>query len=334
MPTILAVLGFLLLVAVPSALAAPSQAPGVVTGPSSQLTGRSAMLTGSVTSNGGHTTYTFQYGTTTDYGFHTRVGHLGRNAVGRPVHAHLGRLAPGTAYHFRLVATNDTGTAAGGDQTFTTTPVAPATRRVWFAGSVGAVGAGSLTVNVLWTGTHDGSLNGQTLNLSVPSSARIQSGRHHTPIALASVQVGDLVAIRAATEDDSSFSATGIHVFCNCHWVGGTISSVATGGSGLTVHVDRTGPYDTVLRGQDVPLQVNATTVYLRGGHGRRITLGSLQVGDGVGVVFAASGFFKAPTFNAATATFTAKRVHVWNRRQVPEPFSDSQVAAGTDVSG
>ena len=49
--------------------------------------------------------------------------------------------------------------------------------------------------------------------------------------------------------------------------------------------------------------------------------------------MFAANGFFRAPSFNPSTATFTAKRVHVWNRRQVPEPVSDAQAAAGTSVT-
>jgi hypothetical protein len=59
----------------------------------------------------------FQYGTTTAYGLHTRVQDAGPNAVNRTVYAHLGRLTPGTAYHYRLVATNNAGTATGGDQT-------------------------------------------------------------------------------------------------------------------------------------------------------------------------------------------------------------------------
>ena len=40
----------------------------------------------------------------------------------------------------------------------------------WFAGSVSGVGDSSLTVGVLWTGPNDGSLNGQTLTLNVPTA--------------------------------------------------------------------------------------------------------------------------------------------------------------------
>jgi hypothetical protein len=79
-------------------------------------------------------------------------------------------------------------------------------------------------------------------------------------------------------------------------------------------------------------MEVNADTVYLRGSHHRRIGFGDLQVGDGVGVVFAANGFFKAPGFDPTTATFTAKRVHVWGHAQVPLVSTDLGVAAQTAV--
>jgi hypothetical protein len=308
--------------------------PTVATGTAGRVSAKSARLSGTLSSNGSHTTYTFQYGTTTGYGFHTHVQAVGPNAANRTVYAHLGRLAPGTAYHYRLVATNKAGTATGEDQTFTTAAVVSPSHKVWFAGSVAGVASSSLTVNVLWTGPHDSSLAGQTLKVSVPPSTRIQSGKHHRPIALGSIQLDDLVAIRAVTDDDSNFSATGIHVSCNCHWIGGTISSVPSAGSSLTVHVDRSGPYDGVILHHDVTLHVNDTTIYLRGKHDHRIPFRSLRIGDGVGIVFAANGFFKAPSFDPSTATFTAKQVHAWNRRHVPEPESDAQAAADTSATG
>ena len=126
-------------------------------------------MSGTLSSNGSRTRYTFQYGTTTGYGFHTHVEDAGPNATNRTVYAHLRRLTPGTAYHYRLVATDSAEyPATGGDQKLRDGRSAPRSHRVWFAGSVAAVGSTSLTVNVLWTGPHDGSLNGQTLNVSVP----------------------------------------------------------------------------------------------------------------------------------------------------------------------
>ena len=196
----------------------------------------------------------------------------------------------------------------------------------WFAGSVSSVGDSSLTVGVLWTGPNDGYLNGQTVTVSVPSNTRISQGPRHQPIALASIQPGDLVSLRARGDDASSLTAVKIHVFCNCHWVGGTVSSVGT--SSFQVSVKRTGPYDGVLANTTITLQVNAQTVYLAGPHHRRIAFSDLKAGEGVGVVFAADGFFKAPGFDPTKATFTAKRVHVWGHRQVPPPSTDSSSAA------
>jgi hypothetical protein len=59
----------------------------------------------------------FQYGTTTNYPFHSLVTDVsGTNRVAVPV----GGLSPGTLYHFQLVMTNSAGTNAGGDLSFTT----------------------------------------------------------------------------------------------------------------------------------------------------------------------------------------------------------------------
>ena len=200
----------------------------------------------------------------------------------------------------------------------------------WFAGTVTAVGPSSLTVGVLWTGPNDGSLNGQTVNVAVETQTRINQGPHHRAIALASISTGDLVAVRA-DGDASSLTARRIHVFCNCHWIGGTVNSVGT--TSFSVDVKRTGPYDTVLANTTVTLQTNQYTVYLRGRHRARIGLSDLKPGEGVGVVFAADGFFRSPGFDPTKATFTAKRVHAWGARQVPPPSSDASVSAGVSVA-
>ena len=201
----------------------------------------------------------------------------------------------------------------------------------WFAGSVSNVESDSLSIGVLWAGPNDGSLNGQTVSVSVLDRTRINQGPHRGPIALADIQNGDLVAVRAAGSDPSSLTALKIHVFCNCHWIGGTISDV--GSNSFSLSVKRTGPYDTVLNNATVTIGVDDHTVYLRGRHGARIGFSDLKAGEGVGVVFSASGFFKAPGFDPTTATFTAKRAHVWGARQVPPLSSDSSAAAGVSVS-
>jgi hypothetical protein len=200
----------------------------------------------------------------------------------------------------------------------------------WFAGSVTAVGSDSVSLSVLWTGPHDGQLNGQAVTVAVNSDTKIVNGKDHSPAQLSDIKPGDLVSMRATSSDSALTSLTAAHIriWCNCHWIGGTIS--ALGGSSLNVQVARTGPYDRVLKGKDVTLQVNGATIYVKGRARTPIGYSDLKVGDRVGVIFAADGFFKAPGFDPSKATFTAKRVHDWQRQQVPPPGSDSGAAAGT----
>jgi phosphodiesterase/alkaline phosphatase D-like protein len=106
---------------------APATAPSVSTGAATPLTSKAATVTGTLSSNGAPTTYSFEYGTTTGYGSQTRTRNAGRRAGNVTVTERLSGLTPGTLYHYALVATNSAGTTNGGDQTFmTATPPAPA----------------------------------------------------------------------------------------------------------------------------------------------------------------------------------------------------------------
>jgi hypothetical protein len=307
--------------------------PVVTTGAASAVTEKSASLAGTLSPSGSPTSYWFEYGTTSSYGSQTATRNAGSGLGTFSVAANVYGLMPGTEYYYRLDARNATGTVDGQQETFTTQSSTTLPAHQWFAGTVGAVGSDTLTVGVSWTGPHDGSLNGQTVTVAVPQNTRID-GPHGVPIALAQIQQNDLVALRTEGTSPSGLTALRIHVYCNCHWVGGTISAIDPSTGTFSVQVHNTGPYDTVLKGQDITLQTNNDTVYLRGRHGRRIGFGDLALNEGVGVVFSANGFFQAPGFNWSTATFTAARVHVWGSRQIPSPSSDADSAAQTSVSG
>jgi hypothetical protein len=101
----------------PAATVAPlALAPGTTT----------AKLEGKVDPHALQTSYYFEYGTTTAYGTDTPASHEGNGGsgiVGLPVSRFIGGLQPGTTYHYRLVATNELGTAHSADATFTTAPV-------------------------------------------------------------------------------------------------------------------------------------------------------------------------------------------------------------------
>ena len=216
-------------------------------------------------------------------------------------------------------------TRSAGDST-----PAPKAQAHWFAGSVTATGSDSLSLDVLWTGPKDGQLNGQTVTVAVDSDTKIVNGKDHSTAQLSDIVPGDLVSLRALSSDSTltSLTATHVRIWCNCHWIGGTISALGT--SSLSVQVVRTGPYDTVLKGGDVTIQVNGSTTYVEGKDKTPIAFSDLAVGDRVGVIFAANGFFEAPGFDPETATFTAKRVHDWQKQPVPSPSTDAGAAAGT----
>ena len=100
-------------------------APTATTGAATAVTGTTATISGTVFANKESTTYYFEWGTTTAYGTKTPTGTAGGNA-GKTVAADLSGLTPQTTYHFRLVASNASGTSTGADATFTTTAGGPA----------------------------------------------------------------------------------------------------------------------------------------------------------------------------------------------------------------
>ncbi len=92
-----------------------------VAGGSYSSTERTAVLKGLVSAASQSTTYTFEYGPTAAYGSHTPATSGGSGATLSPVSASVEGLEAGSTYHFRLVATNASGTTYGEDQTMTTT---------------------------------------------------------------------------------------------------------------------------------------------------------------------------------------------------------------------
>ena len=115
--------------------------------------GLAATLHGTIDGNGSGTTYEFQWGTTTDYDTTSSQIALGTLSGPTPVSITAYSLAPGTTYHYRLVAWNRGGATVSSDGTFRT-PVPPSITAAPSAGFTrGGIANGAAPAKVRWDGT-------------------------------------------------------------------------------------------------------------------------------------------------------------------------------------
>jgi hypothetical protein len=107
--------------------------PGVITGAATDLGTHGADLTGTINPSGQTTTWYFQWGVSASYGQQTSPQTLsGSTSVANIAASLQGVLAPGTIYHYRLVAKHGgtaTSMSVGSDATFMTYPSPRPTRR-------------------------------------------------------------------------------------------------------------------------------------------------------------------------------------------------------------
>jgi hypothetical protein len=167
--------------------AAPAAAPSAGTGGAKSVTASSAVLTGTVNPNNEATTYYFEYGATKTYGTQTPVqGPTGAVKANTAVSATIGGLTAGGTYHYRLVATNASGTKLGRDKSFKT----PA--GITFAGSPRTLVFGKAVV-----------LSGQ-LTAGSPGGVKITLEQDPAPF-----NVSDFKSVATTTADASGrFSFT------------------------------------------------------------------------------------------------------------------------------
>src|SRR3954454_4586770 len=102
---------------------AQAAVPTATTGNANTITQMSAKLNGTVRPNKENTTWHFEFGTTTAYGTNTpEQGPIPAGSGNTAVAADAAGLAPGTVYHYRVVATDASGSIPGRDKSFTTRP--------------------------------------------------------------------------------------------------------------------------------------------------------------------------------------------------------------------
>jgi hypothetical protein len=102
-----------------------SIAPGASTSNAAAISPTDATLAASVTPNAQATVYAFDWGATTVYGSTTTTVSAGNGTSPTVAATAIAGLSPSTAYHYRVVATNASGTTIGADQTFMTLPLPP-----------------------------------------------------------------------------------------------------------------------------------------------------------------------------------------------------------------
>lgn len=92
--------------------------PHVITGPASRIANGTAKVEGRLNPLGKKTQFYFEYGPTKEYGQKSPPRYGGLQITPRLGFDTLTGLKPGTEYHYRLVAVNETGTNYGADVTF------------------------------------------------------------------------------------------------------------------------------------------------------------------------------------------------------------------------
>ncbi len=94
--------------------------PTVATLAAASVTSSAAVLNALVNPQGLPTACWFQYGVSTNYGFCSATNVLAGSNTDVPLAVAVTGLAPGTVFHYRVVATNSAGLTVGQDATFTT----------------------------------------------------------------------------------------------------------------------------------------------------------------------------------------------------------------------
>src|SRR3954463_1633480 len=121
---------------------ARAAAPTATTGPATAIGATTATVTGSVVPGGQATSWYVQYGTSTSYGSQTAKANAGSGTATVSITSNLAGLKAGATYHYRVVASNSTGTAHGSDAVFTTLTPPGAT-----TGAATGIGTTTATLN-------------------------------------------------------------------------------------------------------------------------------------------------------------------------------------------
>jgi hypothetical protein len=310
-------------------------APTVTTQSATSVSVSSATLQGSVNPNGEPTSWYFEYGTSTSYGTKTSVRSGGSGTRATNVSVSVSGLAAGATYHFRLVASNSTGTTTGNDVSFTTAgPPAVSTgaaqgvavSSATLTGSVNPLGRGTTwhfdygtsTSYGSRTGNQNAGSGGAVVNVSTAVSGLAPSTTYHFRL-VASSSAG------TSTGPDQSFttltavtiSHASLRVIAGRY---GVISGTVTGGqTGVSVTIlaqpfgqSAFAPVATVFTGANGAWTYNAKptirTDYQASANGGTSTAATIGVQPAVSLRLTSGGRFSTHA-SAGSTSFAGKQV-------------------------
>jgi len=120
----------------------------VTTNAASAITATGATLNGTANANGGSADVAFEYGPTTAYGTTVTADQSPvTGSTNTAVNKAVTGLTPNTIYHYRVVASLNTGTAYGADKTFTTASLVTTTNAASAITAIGATLNGTVNAN-------------------------------------------------------------------------------------------------------------------------------------------------------------------------------------------
>ena len=188
---------------------APAAVPTVATASASSIGSTTARLNGSVDPNGGATTWYFDYGPNTGYGLKTSAHNAGSGTRSTNVSASVSKLAAGSTYHFRLVASNAAGTVYGSDQSLTVSgPPAVQTNPAQSVGTTSATLTGSVDPEGRSTSWHFDYGPTAAYGSKTPSkSAGSGSGASTVSAAVSNLSVGTTYHFRLVASSSAGTSA-------------------------------------------------------------------------------------------------------------------------------
>ena len=212
-------------------LAAPALAatPDATTGANGSVTYQSAVLFGTINPHGASTEVYFQYGTTNKYGLQSTPVEEPAGGKGIAISIAVSGLAAGTIYHYRIVASNATGTALGADKTVLTAKIPLSL----------AITAAPNPVEFGSPVTIEGTLSG-----TGSAGAAVQLQENQYPYTAGFVNVGN--AELTLANGSFVFNELGVAVNTQYRVVSGNIASIdvpVSVGLSITLHTQATGTH-------------------------------------------------------------------------------------------